>query len=205
MPPVPVGSEGRVDLHQPASVDRLRTVPGVLTCPAMQGVFLISAILLSLSGGAKLADPAPTSGALAAAGLPSATVWARLLGGLEVVIAAVALTAGGAVGGAAVAVIYGAFAGFVLVALRRDLPIQSCGCFGKVDTPPSMLHVVADVVAACSGVWVAVTGTGGLAAALEGQPLLGLPYLALLGIGVAALYLILAELPRLTRLTTGTA
>jgi hypothetical protein len=167
----------------------------------MHGVFLISATLLALSGGAKLADPAPTRGALAAASLPAGTVWARLLGGLEVVIAAIALTAGGALGGVSLAIIYAAFAAFVLVALRRDLPIQSCGCFGKVDTPPSMLHVVADVVAAGSGVWVAVTGAGGLAAALEGQPLFGLPYLALLGIGVAALYLILAELPRLTRLS----
>jgi hypothetical protein len=166
----------------------------------MHGVFLISATLLALSGGAKLADPAPTSGALAAASLPAGTVWARLLGGLEVGIAAIALTAGGALG-VSLAIIYAAFAAFVLVALRRDLPIQSCGCFGKVDTPPSTLHVVADVVAAGSGVWVAVTGAGGLAAALEGQPLFGLPYLALLGIGVAALYLILAELPRLTRLS----
>ena len=31
---------------------------------------------------------------------------------------------------------------FVAVALRSGAPISSCGCFGKVDTPPSVVHVV---------------------------------------------------------------
>ena len=46
---------------------------------------------------------------------------------------------------ALVAVSYLAFAGFVIVALRSGAPISSCGCFGKVDTPPSVVHVVLDV------------------------------------------------------------
>ena len=48
---------------------------------------------------------------------------------------------------------YLAFAGFVVVALRTGAPISSCGCFGKVDTPPSVVHVVLDL--AFAGVAVA--------------------------------------------------
>jgi len=170
---------------------------------AMDAWFLISATLLAVSGGAKLADPAPTSGALAAASLPSGRPWARLLGLVEIAVAVVAIAFGGVVGGVGVAVMYAGFAGFVAVALRRNLPVQSCGCFGKVDTPPTWLHVAVNLSAVTAGVGVAVSGGGALPDMLSGQPLAGLPYLVLLGVGVFALYLILAELPRLGRPVTG--
>ena len=63
---------------------------------------------------------------------------------------------GGPVFAALVAVSYLAFAGFVVVALRSGAPISSCGCFGKVDTPPSLVHVVIDLVLAA----VAAVGRG---------------------------------------------
>ncbi len=44
--------------------------------------------------------------------------------------------------------VYSAFAVFVIVALRRGLSIQSCGCFGRVDTPPSVAHIAVNLVAA---------------------------------------------------------
>ncbi len=170
---------------------------------AIDAWFLISATLLAVSGGAKIADPAPTSGALAAASLPSGRRWAQLLGVTECVVAAVAIAFGGAVGGIAVAVVYGGFAVFVAVALQRNLPVQSCGCFGKVDTPPTWLHVVVNVSAVTAGIGVAVSGGGGLPEILSGQPLAGLPYLVLLGVGVFALYLMLSELPRIGRPVAG--
>ena len=70
----------------------------------------------------------------------------RAGGAAEVVIGVGALAVGGPVFAALVALSYLAFAGFVVVALRSGSPISSCGCFGKVDTPPSLVHVVIDLL-----------------------------------------------------------
>lgn len=150
-------------------------------------------------------DPEPTRGALRATGLPSVTAVAVMLGVWEIVAGAIALAFGGLIGGGMLAVTYLGFAGFVGFALARNLPIQSCGCFGRDDTPPTWLHVAVNLSAAAAGIWVAVTGTGDLLATLGDQPLAGAPYLGFVGIGVYALYLLLAELPQTLSLARGTA
>lgn len=165
----------------------------------------LCAALLIMSGGSKLVDPEPTRGALKATGLPSATAVAIMLGVWEIVAGATALAFGGALGGGMLAVTYLGFAGFVGFALARDLPIQSCGCFGRDDTPPTWLHVAVNLSAAAAGIWIAVTGTGDLLATLGEQPLAGVPYIAFVGIGVYALYLLLAELPQTLSLARGAA
>ncbi len=166
----------------------------------MEGWFYIAALLLVGAGFMKVRDPAPTSGALAAAGLPAPRPAALTLGVAEIVIGAGALLVGGRWFGGAVAAVYSGFAGFVGVALARRLPIQSCGCFGRTDTPPSWLHVTSNVAAVAGAAWYAAVDGTSLPAMLADQPLGGLPYLAFLATGVAALYLILAELPRLNAL-----
>jgi hypothetical protein len=60
----------------------------------------------------------------------------------------------------AVATSYLAFAGFVLAALRRDVPLSSCGCFGVQDTPPSPGHVILNVAAAAVALAVAARPGG---------------------------------------------
>ncbi len=97
---------------------------------------------------------------------------------------------------ALVAASYLAFAGFVLVALRTRAPISSCGCFGKVDTPPSVVHVVIDLAAAAVAIGAAIVGDVALPDVLGDQPLLGLPFLLLVVIGSSLVFLAFTSLPK---------
>jgi hypothetical protein len=165
----------------------------------VEGWFFLSAALLLVSGGAKLADPAPTSGALRVAGLVSGSGVVYTLAVAEIATGAISLLAGGAVAGWAIAVLYGGFGWFVAFALRRHIPISSCGCFGKVDTPPSVVHLFLNAAGMAGGVWAALSHSPSLISVLGGQPVAGLPYLAFLAAGTYAAYLLLTALPMLLK------
>lgn len=164
----------------------------------LPGWLFITSALLIVSGGAKIADRAPTAGALAAAGLPSRT-WLVLVLGAGEVGAGTAALVGSVVGMLAQALLYLGFAGFVGLALIRHLPIQSCGCFGKPDTPPSATHVCINLTAAAAGLAMSFQPRG-LQSVLADQPGRGLPYLGFLAIGTYLAILALTELPTLMRL-----
>ena len=165
---------------------------------AWAGPFLIAALLLAAAGAAKVVDPANAVGALRAFGLPMPPGGVRVVGAVEAVLAVAAALSGAAVLAAAVAGSYLLFTAFVLVALARDLPIGSCGCFGKVDTPPSVLHVVVNLGAVVAAVGVAVAGDGtGLGPTLSTQPLAGVPLLLLVGVGTYAAFTALTVVPQL--------
>lgn len=155
--------------------------------------FAITTGLLLVSGVAKVVDPAPTGGALEAAGLPHPAWSPRALGVVEVVAAAGGLIMGGAAAWG-VAALYASFAVFVGYALWRKLPLQSCGCFGKAETPPTMAHLVVNVTAATAALVVARQGVSLLELA---SGVIGLLYFVFAAIGVGLTYLILSELPRL--------
>ena len=95
----------------------------------------LCAALLVISGGNKLFDPEPTRGALREAGLPSFRLAAIGLGVWEILAGSVALVFGEVIGGALLIVTYAGFALFVGWALVREIPIQSCGCFGRETRP----------------------------------------------------------------------
>ena len=115
---------------------------------------------------------------------------------IEVVIGVGALLVGGPVLCALVASSYLAFAGFVTVALRTGAPISSCGCFGKVDTPPSSVHVVLDLAFAGVAAIAAFTGDVALPDVLDHQPLLGIPFVMLVAIGCSLVFLAFSSLPK---------
>lgn len=165
----------------------------------MEGWFFLSAALLLVSGGAKLADPAPTSGALRIAGLVSGSGVVYTLAVAEIATGAISLLAGGTVAGWAMAVLYGGFGWFVAFALHRRIPISSCGCFGKVDTPPSVVHLFLNAAGLAGGVWAALSHSLSLISVLDDQPVAGLPYLAFVAAGTYAAYLLLTALPVLLR------
>ena len=165
----------------------------------MEGWFFLSAALLLVSGGAKLADPASTSGALRIAGLVSGSGVVYTLAVAEIATGAFSLLAGGSLAGWATAVLYGGFGGFVAFTLRRRIPISSCGCFGKVDTPPSVVHLFLNGAGIVGGVWAGLAGSPSLVAVLAEQPVAGLPYLAFLAAGTYAAYLLLTALPVLLK------
>lgn len=117
-------------------------------------------LLLLAAGGAKVADPSRTAGALGALGLPVGPTVVRAGAGGEAALGAVVLVVGGRVPAALMAVSFAAFAAFVVVALRSGRPVGTCGCFGRADTPPRPSHVAVDVLFAAAGVAGAVAGIG---------------------------------------------
>jgi hypothetical protein len=164
---------------------------------AWAGPFLIAALLLAAAGAAKVIDPATTVGALRKLGVPAPAAAVRVGGGIEVVLAVGAVLTGAAVLAALVAASYLLFTAFVLVALGRGLPIGSCGCFGKVDTPPSVLHVVVNLAAVVAAIGVALGDGTGIADVLADQPLAGVPFLLLAAVGGYAAFTALTVVPQL--------
>jgi hypothetical protein len=152
--------------------------------------------LLVVSGIAKMVDPAPTVGALRAARLPHRSWQARGLGLIEIVAAAAAIVFGG-IAVAGVALMYLAFTVFVVVALRLDFPLSSCGCFGKSDTPPTWLHAGYNASAALAAAVVAVGGFRGLDSVAGLGWFESAAYAGMVGLGVFASHLLLSELPQL--------
>jgi hypothetical protein len=164
------------------------------------GPFAIGAVLLAIGGLMKANDPNDTATAMRGAGLPFSP-WLVRAGALaEAALGAYALVAGDRVSAVLVACSYSAFALFVAVALLRDLPIATCGCFGKADTPPSIVHVGCNVVLAIAAGAVAADPGVGIADVVRVQPMAGVPFLLLVGLGSSLVFLALTSLPRLLTL-----
>lgn len=161
----------------------------------------IALVLLAASGVSKAFDPDPTRGAMNAAGLPSSMLLARLLGAFEVLAAASALAMGGW-WTASAAVLYLGFTWFTLAAVRRQIPVQSCGCFGREDTPPSVIHVVYNAIAALALLVLVVTDAA--AVPWSGPALTLVIFLGFGLIGGFLSYLLLAQLPRTLDLASPT-
>jgi hypothetical protein len=167
----------------------------------LAGPFAIASVLLAAGGGAKALRPSDTAQALTTVGLrfPAflpARVAVRIGGAVELVVGVAALLVGGPVLCALVALSYLAFAAFVVIALRSGAPISSCGCFGKVDTPPSVVHVVLDVAFAGVAAVAAFTGGVALPDVLADQPLAGVPFVMLVVIGCSLVFLAFSSLPK---------
>jgi hypothetical protein len=163
----------------------------------LAGPVAIAAVLLAAGGVAKAWRPGDTARALRMVGIrvPPGAVRAGAVA--EVVVGLGALFVPGPVFPALVALSYLAFAVFVLQALRTGAPISSCGCFGKVDTPPSRVHVVLDGLFAGVAAVVAVAGTDvSMLTILPDQPLAGMPFVMLVAIGTGLVFVAFTSLPR---------
>lgn len=169
---------------------------------AWAGPFVVAALLLTAAGALKAWDPTNTVGALRKAGLPAAPGLVRAGGIVEVVICVTAIVTGAPVAAVLVALSYALFTAFVVFALVRHLPIGSCGCFGKVDTPPSVVHIVLNLGAIVVAVAVALRGGGGIGDVLADQELLGLPFLLFVATATYLAFFALTLLPQLRSLET---
>lgn len=165
------------------------------------GPFQVAALLLAAGGLLKAVRPDDTAGALRAFGIPVGGWGVRVLGALEAGIALWALIAGARIAAALVAASYAAFAGFVWSAARRSLPIASCGCFGRVDTPPSAVHLGLNLAAAVVALGVAIVGGAAFADVVADQPLAGVPYTVTLVVGTGLAFVALTSLPRVLAAT----
>lgn len=159
--------------------------------PALAGLYVASCLLLAGAGADKVRRPGDSAVALRAAGLPATPARVRVAAGLEVAVSVVALVAPGPLPALAVAGSYLAFTAFVVVALRRSLPLASCGCFGRPDSPPSWTHVAVDAVASVSALWWALRAGESVPATVHGMAWQALPLVggAVVVAGLAAVVL----------------
>jgi uncharacterized membrane protein YphA (DoxX/SURF4 family) len=159
------------------------------------GGFLgVVAGILAVGGLAKLRGPEATVPMLQALGLPASPVLARLLGIVEVAVGIAAFLVGGAALGAAVAVLFVIFTVAVL-RLRSGGEAVSCGCFGRSSAPPTMIHVVVDVVAALVAAAAAITDAPGFVSMRSDLPAAGVPQLLLTALAVWLGVAVLTVLP----------
>jgi hypothetical protein len=160
-----------------------------MSAPAITAPFLAATFLLGAAGVAKLARPDDTARALHAVGLPFGRTAVRLGAAAELLVAVAAVALPGPWTGGLVAVSYGAFGVFVLLALRRGWPLASCGCFGRPDTRPTTAHAVLNLTAAAVAVWWAAVVQGPLGAAIRHEPWGGGPLLLVTAVIAGLAYL----------------
>jgi hypothetical protein len=145
------------------------------------GAFQIVAVVIAVGGVAKIASPDGFSALLRTIGLPSGRLLARCSGVIEVALGVTATLAGGALAAGAVAAAYAVFAVAVIAARRSGA--ASCGCFGAVSAPPSIVHVVVNSVSAAIALVAVVAVPASLTDVLADQPLAGVPYLVAVAVG----------------------
>ncbi len=186
-------------LSKPQFVLALPPVAVTLPRVVAQAFSTVALLLLTASGVSKIVDPGPTRGALGDARLPSSTIVVRALGILEIG----AGTAGILIGGtwaALGAILYLGFFAFTLAAMRGRFALQSCGCFGGDDTPPTWFHVTYNGFAFLALGYLAAVNRRAVPWSDDLSTIV-----AVLGFGVIGAYLsylLLAELPVTLRLAT---
>jgi hypothetical protein len=156
---------------------------------------LVAAGLLAFGGAQKLIDPTMTVGALRVAGLPGGPRLVRAGAAAELALGVLAIVAGGPVVWLLAALSYAAFAIFVGSALARDLPIGSCGCFGRTDTPPHPVHVLLNAALAAVAVTAALALDRAPLDELTDRPGDAVIAAALALLGLAAAYSAFVRLP----------
>jgi hypothetical protein len=167
---------------------------------ALAGSFVAAALLLGAGGAFEVWRPAATVGALRALGVPASPPVVRGGGVLAVIVSAGSVVSLSRPSALALSVFYLLLAGFVVVALTRGVPLRSCGCFGRDDTPPTATHVVVDLAAAVVAALVALApGSRGWASVgLDGDVLVVALFVVLTAAATAFAYLALTLVPRLT-------
>ncbi len=143
--------------------------------------------VLVFTGAAKVARPHDVARALRTLGLPKIPGVGVALGVLEIVVGVGALVAPPVL--YAQAILYLVFAGWVIWALRSNVPIASCGCLGRDDTPPTVAHIVFNVLASLVSFGAAVAGTP----LTMGMDFGGVAEVAVIGVGIYLSYVLLTD------------
>lgn len=157
--------------------------------------FAVVSALLVASGYAKVGNPSPTAGALQVAGLPSSRRAVVAVGTVEVAAGLAGLALGGRLGAIPVAAVYAGLTGFVVVALLRRWPIQSCGCLARIDTPPTWVHVAFNVAAVATALWRVLTDPPGIVTTTVDLGWWGVAYVAAVVLGVVLAHHLVFALP----------
>lgn len=137
-----------------------------------------AALLLVAAGLAKILRPAPTAELLASIGLPEVPAAVAVIGVVESLVGVSALAVGGPLLAVATGTLYVGF----IVAVGRALATGagSCGCFGRVDSPPSWIHIIGNAVFATVSFIAAAGPTP--AQAMAEQPANGIGFVLAAGV-----------------------
>jgi hypothetical protein len=167
----------------------------------LQVLFTSAALLLGIAGVQKLRNPHSLARALRIAHLPDRTILVRGLASVEIAAAISAVVIHHRLVPLVVAMLYLSFTLFVIWALARGVPIESCGCFGQSDARPSAFHVALNAFAATIAAFVALDDTEPVRAVIADHPVRGLGLLAASAIlaSIAAAWLRGNRVPVLAR------
>ena len=153
------------------------------------GIFFVVCEVLLISGVAKVLVPSTTKSALSAVGLPSSIALVRSLGVTEIVLGILGILLGGTYFPIFIGALFAFFTIFIILSLRNS-QVVSCGCFGATSSPPSLLHVFANLLFMV--VALLAIGVEGLSDILDEQPANGIPFVLAILLGALVTYLILA-------------
>lgn len=163
---------------------------------AATALYAAAAVLLVLAGAVKVSRPATAAVLMVDLGAPAGgpVSGARLavsLGVIEVGLGVSALVLEVPAVAFAVCVLYAAFALTVVRAMA--VGSESCGCFGRVEAPPSWFHVVGNGVLAIASL-VAASSASPLEV-MDGQPAGGVGFVILVGVLAGLALVVFTALP----------
>ncbi|MGB7050438.1 MAG: MauE/DoxX family redox-associated membrane protein [Acidimicrobiales bacterium] len=165
------------------------------------GLYLVAAALLVAAGVAKAIRPGDMARALASAfhlAPDRLRLGVRVLAVAEAVLGVVALIWPEPVPAALVAASYLGFTAVLLMVRARGGALASCGCFGRPDTPVTMVHTIADLCLGAAAVAVAAAGrSGSVLSLLAAQPGRGVPLVATSLLAAWLTVLVMDQLSRL--------
>lgn len=156
----------------------------------LTGLLQIAAVVVVASGAAKIESPTAFADLLAMLAGPREIrpeVMSRLARGAgltELALGTCVLVVGGTI---PALVLGAAYVVFAAVAERaRRAGATTCGCFGSMSTPPNVLHVVVNLVAAVVCIVAAIGGaTDDILTVVQNQPFAGIPYVIVVLAGAA--------------------
>lgn len=119
----------------------------------------IFSILLVITGTAKLRRPRDTASALHKLHVPSPMPVTIAVSLIEVTVGLAALLSGAPFWYALQAGLFAVFLVWVTAALVLKVPIASCGCLGRDDTPPYWGHIALNVIAVAVSLWATTAGS----------------------------------------------
>jgi hypothetical protein len=163
----------------------------------LAGPLAVAALVLAAGGLFKLGDPAPTRAMFVSLGVSSrrvAGVLAAVSAIVELAVGLVAFVFGGWLPAAATAV---AFLAFALIAWRMTrLPsVTSCGCFGRLSSEPTLLHVAMNLAVAAGALTAMVGDAPGFLDVRRQIPAGGLVFGALALVGAWLVVVAMTILP----------
>lgn len=163
----------------------------------LAGPLFIAAVLLVAAGVPKVTEPGDTTRAIRSVGLPASDGLVRAFALVEIAVGVAVVAFGGRFAAALLALLYLGFASFIVLAMTRGGSVASCGCFGKVDTPPTNAHLFLNLGATGIAIAATVSPPPSLVDLLADQPAFGIPFIGFVLIGTWLGYLTLTVLPRL--------